>query len=212
MPPKPKIQGWPPKYLTPVTAAEIKRGKGLEAIEFMETFCKVTNDSFSGSAGDPLVIREWQGELLKHLLAARPDGRRKHRQALIGMPRKSGKSAMLSSLTLYLLMLGPKGGECYAVASSRDQARIVFGTARRMVELEPELANEVTLYRDAIEVKSTGSIMRVLAAEAPQLEGLSPTAVTYDEVHTAPNRNLWDVLSLASAARIDPLMVGITTA
>ena len=212
MPPKPKIQGWPPKYLTPVTAAEIKKGKGPEAREFMETFCKVTNDSYSGRAGDPLVIRDWQGELLNHLLAARADGRRKHRQALIGMPRKSGKSAMLSSLTLYLLMLGPAGGECYAVASSRDQARIVFGTARRMVELEPELANEVTLYRDAIEVKSTGSIMRVLAAEAPQLEGLSPTAVTYDEVHTAPNRNLWDVLSLASAARVDPLMVGITTA
>lgn len=206
------VQGWPPRWLTPVPAADIKRGDGPLAVDFIESFCRVTKDSIAAPTGSPLVLRPWQQELVGQVLARRPDGRRRHRQALIGMPRKSGKSALLSSLTLYLTFLGPDGGETYAVASSKDQARIVFGDAKRMIQMDAELSEGVRLYRDAIEVVGNGAVMRVLAAEAPQLEGLSPTAVCYDEVHTAPNRELWDVLALAMAARIDPIMVGITTA
>ena len=206
------ISGWPPRWLTHVPAEDIAAGDGPVAIDFIESFCRVTKASVAAPAGDLLVLRPWQRQLVSEILARRPDGRRRHRQALIGVPRKSGKSALLSSLTLYLTFMGPTGGETYAVASSKDQARIVFGDAKRMIQMDPELAEGVKLYRDAIEVIENGAIMRVLAAEAPQLEGLSPTAVCYDEVHTAPDRSLWDVLSLAMGARVDPIMVGITTA
>ena len=60
------------------------------------------------------------------------------------------------------------------MAGDRDQARLVFGTAKRMVELDAELTAETRLYRDAIEVPSTGSVFRVLSAEAPLKEELSP--------------------------------------
>lgn len=203
---------FPPRWLTAVPAADIKRGDGEQAIDFIESMCRVTKDSIAAPTGELLVLRDWQKQIVKRLLARRPDGRLKHRQALILMPRKSGKSALLSSLTLYLTFCGPMGGESYAVASSKEQARIVFGDAKRMIEMDPELSAHVRLYRDAIEVPDLGAVMRVLAAEAPQLEGLSPTAVCYDEVHTAPDRSLWDVLALATASRSDPLMVGISTA
>lgn len=206
------ISGWPPRYLTKTTAQERERGDGDMATQFIETYARVVKDSVGGKSGELIHLRDWQRELMRWTLARRADGKKKHRQALIGLPRKSGKSALLSGLALYELLLGPDGGEVFTVATTRDQARIVFGTTRRMVELDPELSEMTKLFKDAIEVPSTGSVMRVMAAEAPQLEGLNPSFVIVDEVHALPDRSLWDVLSLATAARPDPQMVGITTA
>ena len=207
-----KRNGWPPRWLTRTTPAERKRGDGAQAADFLNGLCRITKDTVAGSVGDPLVLRPWQSELLAALLARRAEGRYRHRQALVGMPRKNGKSALGSGLALYGLLFGPEGGEVYSCAAEKEQAKIVFGMARRMVELEPELGEHITLYRDVMEVKSTGSIYRVLSAEAYSKEGLNPTLVLFDEVHAQPNRELWDVMALAMGARVEPLMVGITTA
>lgn len=128
------------------------------------------------------------------------------------MPRKNGKSALGAGLALGGLLLEVDGAEVYSCAGDRDQARIVFGMARRMVELDAELSELCKLYRDAIEVPSTGSVYRVLSAEAYTKEGLSPTLVVFDEVHVQPNDELWNVMTLGSGARLDPLVLGITTA
>jgi phage terminase large subunit-like protein len=128
------------------------------------------------------------------------------------MPRKNGKSALSSGVALYGLLFGPQGGEVYSCAAEKDQAKIVFNMAKRMVELEPDLADAITCYRDVLEVKSTGSIYRALSAEAYSKEGLNPSLVIFDEVHAQPNSELWDVMALASGARVDPLLLGITTA
>lgn len=174
--------------------------------------CKITKDTVAGSVGEPIVLRSWQSSLLSALLARRTDGRYRHRTALIGMPRKNGKSALGAGIGLYSLIFGPEGGEVYSCAAEREQARIVFGMAKRMVELESELAEIITPYRDVLEVKGTGSIYRCLSAEAYSKEGLNPTLTIFDEVHAQPNRELWDVMALAMGARVEPLMVGITTA
>lgn len=121
-------------------------------------------------------------------------------------------SSLGAGLGLYGLLFGPSGGEVYSCAADKEQARIVFGTARRMVELEPELSAVVKPYKDALEYVATGSVYRVLSAEAFTKEGLNPHEVIFDEVHAQPSRELWDVMALASGARVEPLMVGITTA
>lgn len=200
---------WPPRWFTKPPKP---KNRAAEYVEFIEHYCRVTKDSVAGHAGAPLVLRPWQKNLLKALLAERPDGRLRYRQALIGMPRKNGKSQLGSSLALASLMLGPDGGEVYSCAGDRDQARIVFGMAKRMVELDPELSGALKLYRDAIEFLGTGSVYRVLSSEAYTKEGLNPTTVLFDEVHVQPNDDLWNVMSLAAGARVEPLMVGITTA
>jgi phage terminase large subunit-like protein len=110
------------------------------------------------------------------------------------------------------LVEGSPVSEVYSCAGDRDQARIVFGTAKRMVELEPVLSEMTKLYRDAIEVPATGSVYKVLSAEAYTKEGLNPTLVLFDEVHVQPNRELWDVMALAMGARPEPMLIGITTA
>ena len=207
-----KIKGWPPALLTPVPPADIKRGSGKDVVEFIEQLCPQVKDSIGGKAGEPLLLRPWQKKLLEAVYARRPDGRLRHRTSLVMLPRKSGKSALGSGMALYSLYLGPRGGEVYSCAADREQARIVFGSAKAMVEQSPELMELAKLYRDAIEIPSTGSVYRVLSSEAFTKEGLSPTAVFYDELHAAPNRELWDVMSLAQAARLDSMIVALSTA
>jgi phage terminase large subunit-like protein len=206
------VKGWPPALLTKVPAADRKRGDGDLVADFIEQMCPQVKDSIGGHAGEPLLMRPWQRELLSYLFARRPDGRYRHRTALVGLARKNGKSAIGSGIALHGLIMGPRGGEVYSCAADRDQARIVFGSAKSMVENSPELAAITKTYRDAIEVPSTGSVYRVLSSEAFTKEGLSPTLVLYDELHAAPNDELWNVMSLAQAARVDSLTLGITTA
>jgi len=196
-----------------VELADRKRGDGPLYTEFAEAVCRVTKDSVAAPAGELLHLRDWQKELLNHALARRADGRFKHRVALVGMARKNGKSALAASMGLSALTLGGNGSEIYSCAADRDQARIVFGTAKRMVELDPELSSMFTLYRDVIEYKDKGSVYRALSAEAYTKEGLNPSPIViFDEVHAQPNRELWDVMSLAGGARSDSLLLGITTA
>lgn len=190
----------------------MRRGDGPDFAAFIEKACRVTKDSVAAPAGQLLELRGWQRKLLGHLLARRAGGRLRHRQALIGVARKNGKSALGAGIGLAGLFLGPNGGEVYSLAADRDQARIVFGTARRMVELDPELSEWFKLYRDAIEFPDTGSVYRVLSAEAYTKEGLNPHLSIFDEVHAQPSRELWDVMALAQGARVEPLLVGITTA
>ena len=210
--PRARVDGWPPRWLTKVPPVDVQRGDGAHASEFIEALCKVTRDSVAGPSGSPIVLRGWQQQLLGHLLARREDGRYRYRQALVGVARKNGKSALGAGLALYRLVMGADGAEVYSCAGDKEQARIVFGTARRMIELEPELSGLCKLYRDAIEIPETGSVYRCLSAEAFTKEGLNPDAVLFDEVHVQPSRELWDVMALASGARPEPLMVGITTA
>lgn len=206
------LSGWPPRWLTPVPAEDVTRGDGQLFVDFGEAVCRVDKDSLASPAGKLIVFRPWQQLLFGHLLARRSDGRLRHRQALIGESRKNGKSGIGSTLGLGGLVLGPTGGEVYSCAADKDQAKIVFNTARRMVQMDPELSEMLKVYRDVIEFPKTGSVYKALSAEAFTKEGLNPHLVLFDEVHAQPNRELWDVMALAMGARVEPLMVGITTA
>jgi phage terminase large subunit-like protein len=207
------VGSWPPRWLTPVPEDAIERGRGMEpVVDFVEAYGRITKDSVAGKAGSPLVLRDWQKSLLEHLFAWDEDGLR-NRVSLIGMPRKSGKSALGSALGLYSLILGPKGAEVYSVAAEKEQARIVFADAKRTVEASPELSGLTKLYRDAIELPSFNSVYRVLSAESVTKEGLSPTTVIFDELHAQPDRELFDVFSLAMGARGKlATLIAITTA
>ena len=206
-------KSWPPRWLTEVPIEDQLRGDGDLYADFAEAVCRVTKDSVASPAGKLLSLRPWQRELLRHSLARREDGRFRHRTALVGMARKNGKSALAASMGLAGLTVGGNGSEIYSCAADRDQARIVFGTAKRMIELDQELSSMFTLYRDAIEFKEKASVYRVLSAEAYTKEGLNPSPlVIFDEVHAQPSWDLWNTLSLAGGARADSLLFGITTA
>jgi phage terminase large subunit-like protein len=199
--------------LTPVDPKAIASGEGELVIDFAEAFGVITKDSIAGKQGTPLVLRDWQKELIRNLYAGDGNDGFQSKLALVGMPRKSGKSAVMSILAAYDLFFGPKGGECYSIAAEKEQARIVFSDTKKTIEANPELLELTKIYRDAIEVISTGSVYRVLSAESYSKEGLSPTSIFADELHAHQSRELFDVMSLAMGARGNQAhMVAITTA
>ncbi len=122
-------------------------------------------------------------------------------------------SSLAAGIALYLLFAdGEPGAEIYSAAADRDQAAIVFETAKAMVENSPALSRLAEIYKRSILVPSTRSTYRVLSADAPTKHGLNAHGVIFDELHAQPNRELWDVLTTATGARRQPLVVAITTA
>lgn len=165
-------------------------------------------------AGKPFLLEWWQRELLIELYGKLgPNGLRWYHEALIGIARKNGKSALTAGLALYHLTIGgEQGGEVYSLAGSRDQARIVFNMARAMVEASPLLAKECRPFRSVIEHKESGSIYRTLSAEAGLAHGYNPVAAIVDELHVHPNGELYEAMKTSMGAREDPILISITTA
>lgn len=185
--------------------------KGAEVVDWIERNCTHVKGEW---AGHPLKLEAWQKEIVGQLFGTvGPDGRRRYRTSLIGIPRKNGKSTLGAAIALRLLFKdGEPGAEVYSCAADREQAAIVFEVARGMVEANPVASSIAKIYRRAIVVPRTGSTYRVLSADAYTKHGLSPHGVIFDELHAQPNRELWDVLTTGQGARRQPLTVAITTA
>lgn len=177
---------------------------GQRIIRFAETFGRLTKGK---DAGKPIQLRDWQKELILALASS---------QAIEGycqLPRKNGKSFLGAILALYNLCAdGEAGAEVYSVAGgSREQARIIFDEAKRMVELGP-LSKSLKVYQKEIVHAASGSRYRHLATDAKLQEGLNPHFVVFDEVHVlGSNRDLWDVMKLGMGFREAPLILGLTT-
>lgn len=204
--------GWQPKWLTPVAPEDLERSLGDNIADFAEALVPVAKDSIGGRSGDPLVLRYWQRQLLRHIFAQKENSTFTHRFYLVGIARKNGKTALASTLPLYFGLFGDQGGEIYSAAADRDQAKLVMSHAKRAIEMSPELASQTRVFRDAIEFTRTGTLYRALSSEAFTKEGLSATLVIADELAAWPTRELFDVLSLSMGARRSPMMLAITTA
>ena len=142
----------PPLYITKPPTEDVLRGDGTKVSEFFQARCRITKESLGGRSGTLIRVRPWQANLFGMTYARRPDGRLRHRRALIGLPRKNGKSAAGSGFGLYGLLASGDGAEVYSAAADKDQARIVFGVARRMVEMDEGLSDHIKVYRDVLEV------------------------------------------------------------
>ena len=199
-----------PRWQSPLVYED---SDGPEVRDFVEQFCRNTKASFGSEAGELVLLRDWQSILIDDLYELRPDGSRRHRRGLIGLPKKSGKSLLGSTLAIHALVgEGEYGAEVYSCAAAKDQARIVFDVAKAMVEADPHLAKVLKVYRNVIEYPKTGSVYRVLSADADLQDGLNPSFVCFDEVHRQPNGDLWAIMSNAISTRPKALILGITTA
>lgn len=165
-------------------------------------------------AGQEFALLPWQEHIVRALFGTlRPDGLRQYRTALISVPRKQGKSTLAAGMGLYLTFSDrERGCEVYSAAADRDQAAIVFNTARDMVLASPDLRSRAHIFRRVIEVPKWNAIYRVLSADVKTKHGLNAHGVVFDELHAQPNRDLWDVLTTATGARLQPLVLAITTA
>lgn len=204
---------WAPAYSSPTYS---DRTRGLDVVDFAELLLKASRGF---KAGEPLVFTDWQRWLMERLYETDENGLLLRRRALIGLPRKNGKSLLGTALALEHCLYGPTGAQVYSAAGDRAQAKIVFGEARQQVINSPTLSRHFKVYRDALEVPSRGSVYRALSADAMRAHGLGPSLVVADEVHSWPSSasntrgdELWEALTTGSADRPESLVVGITTA
>lgn len=188
---------------------------------FFDTVLVHTKGRF---ARKPFVLTDWQrneiiGPLMGRVVwsAEHEQYVRQYRMGWIELARKQGKSELLAGVALYLLAFdGDEGAQVFGAAKDRDQARIIWDVASRMVQLSPVLSRREGLrirgHERRIVDEQTGSHYAVLARDAMGNLGLDPSAVLFDEVISQPDGNLWEALRTAQGSRVEPLMLAATTA
>jgi phage terminase large subunit-like protein len=165
-------------------------------------------------AGRPLIYEPWQRDFWWEALEFDPDtGLRIYSEVGLGIPRKNSKSTMASAAGLYLLDAdGEAEPEVYAAAAARNQAGIVMGQARNMVQRSPLLLDRLIPRRYAIECPRNGGIMRSLSSDAALQHGLNPSANIIDELHAHRSAELYTALTTGTGAREQPFTLWISTA
>lgn len=167
-------------------------------------------------AGQPFHLHPSHAKIVSDLFGwKRANGTRRYRKAYIEIPRKNAKSTLAAGIAIYLLLCDhEKGGEVYSAASTRDQASLVFNMAASMLRHSKTLSKHVSI-RDSVKRilhKKSDSFYRAISADAEGAHGFNANGIIFDEVHTQPNRDLWEVLDTSTGARAQPLTFAITTA
>ena len=163
-----------------------------------------------------LTLEPWQKFILTTVFGwVRTDGTRRFKTVYIEVPRKNGKSSLSAAVVLYMLLAdGEEGAECYSAATVKNQARIVFDTARHMVRKEPQLRERFGVVQTTftMSVEGTASKFEPLSSDEKSLEGLNIHCGVIDELHAHRTRRVYDVIETAAGSRRQPLIWIITTA
>lgn len=167
-------------------------------------------------AGEPIRLEPWQVFILSTVFGwVKPDGKRRFRRAYIEVPRGNAKSTLSSAVGLYMLAADNEGGaEVYSLATTRDQARIVFGDAQTMARGSPGFRSRfgVAVGAHNMNVLATGSKFEALSAEGSTLDGLNIHFGCVDELHAHKTRTVYDVVETGTGKRDNSLLWVITTA
>lgn len=183
------------------------------AVNFIECLCH-TKGTW---AGKPFELIDWQEQIIRDIFGTlKPNGYRQFNTAYVEIPKKMGKSELAAAVALLLTCGdGEERAEVYGCAADRQQATIVFDVAADMVRMCPALNRRVKILasQKRIVYQPTNSFYQVLSAEAYSKHGFNIHGVVFDELHTQPNRKLFDVMTKGSGdARTQPLYFLITTA
>ena len=208
----PKLKNYKPsQFMLPTSHYDKK--KADRAVTFIENLCHTKGKW----AGTPFWLLPWQEQLIRDIFGiVKPDGNRQFRTAFVEICKKVGKSELAAAVALYLLYADNEpSAEVYGAAADRQQASIVFDVAKQMVEMSPALMKRSKLMGATKRIVnySNAGYYQVLSAEVGGKHGFSVSGLVFDEIHTQPNRQLYDVLTKGSSdARQNPLHFIITTA
>ncbi len=167
-------------------------------------------------AGELIHLEPWQVFILTTVFGwVKPDGKRRFRRSYIEVPRGNAKSTLSSAVGLYMLAADGEGGaEVYSLATTRDQARIVFGDAQTMARKSPGFRSRfgVAVGAHNMHVLASGSKFEALSAEGSTLDGLNIHFGCVDELHAHKTRTVYDVVETGTGKRDNSLLWVITTA
>lgn len=187
--------------------------RGNHIIEFFENYC---HHSKGKSGGKRVVLELWEKAMLAAIFGfVDINGLRKYREAILIVGKKNGKSLLASGVGLYLLVGdGEPGPEVYAVATKKDQSKIIWLESKRMVKKSPALLKRVKpLVAELSSEDYNSGTFKPLASDSDTLDGLNVQGALMDEIHQWKNgRPLYDIIADGVTAREQPLILITTTA
>ena len=201
----------PTRFMAPTSHYD--KAKADLAVRFIQSLRHTKGKWYN----KPFILLPWQEQAIRDIYGiVKEDGTRQFTTAFIEIPKKMGKSELAAAVALKQLCAdGEQRAEVYGCAADRNQASIVYDVANDMVQLCPALAKRIQI-RKANKLMTylpTNSRYQVLSADAGTKHGFNVSAVVFDELHTQPNRKLYNVMTKGSGdARTQPLFFLITTA
>lgn len=191
---------------------EYDEKRATHAITFVERYCKHSKGKMGGK---PFILELWQ----KALVAAtfgfihKIDGLRRFQEVLLVVARKNGKSTLAAAIGLYMQIAdGEPGAEVYACATKKDQAKIIWLEAKRMVKKSLVLLKRIKPLVAEMVADFNDSFFKPLGSDSDTLDGLNVHCALLDEIHAWKDKNLYDVVVDGTTAREQPLIFITTTA
>ena len=182
-------------------------------IEFIENYCRHSKGKLGGQ---PVVLELWEKALLAAVFGFIDiQDNRRCREAMLIVGKKNGKSLLASCVGLYLQVGDSEPGpEVYAVATKRDQAKIIWLEAKRMVRKSPVLRKRIkALVSELDSGNYNDGVFKPLASDSDTLDGLNIHGILMDEFHQWKNgRPLYDIMADGVSAREQPLNFMTSTA
>ena len=194
------------------TVYHYSHSRANHILEFAENYCRHSK----GKLGGQLVVLElWEKAMLAAMFGFIDDeGRRRYREIILIVAKKNVKSLIGSIVGLYLQVGdGEPGAEVYAVATKKDQAKIIWGEAKRMVNKSPELRRIIKPLVGEMDCAANESVFKPLASDTDTLDGLNVHGALMDEVHQwRDGVALYDIIADGTTAREQPMVLITSTA
>ena len=181
-------------------------------IEFAENYCRHSKGKYGGKR---VVLELWEKAALATVFGFIDiEGNRKYREAILIVGKKNGKSLLASIVGLYLQLAdGEPGPEVYAVATKRDQAKIIWQEAKRMVAKSPTLLKRIRPLVAELLSDFNDGVFKPLASDTNTLDGLNVHGALMDEIHQwKSGKALYDIIADGVTAREQPLIFITSTA
>lgn len=191
---------------------EYDEKKANHAINFIERFCKHSKGKMGGK---PFILELWQKAKVAATfgIVHKITGERKYQRVVLIVARKNGKSTLSAAEGLYLFIAdGEPGAEIYSVATKKDQAKIIWLEAKRMVKKSPALSKRIRPLVAEMVCDLNDGIYKPVGRDSDTLDGLNVHGATMDEIHAWTDKNLYDVIVDGTSARDEPLILITTTA
>lgn len=171
--------------------------KPAEAVRVIQFFAEVlclpevtvtaAEDEDGGDPADgvPFRLQPWQQFILGSVMGwYTAEGTRRFHDAYVEGAKGCGKTPVAAGLMLYLLVAdGERAAQIYMAAVGREQAKIAFADAEKMVAASPHLRAIVQRTVNNLAVVETSSFLRAISSEKRGLDGKRVHAALIDELH-----------------------------
>lgn len=191
--------------------------KANSVFDFAEKHCKHIEDGLTVKKGDPVVLDDFLQFIVGSVFGwVHKDSRlRRFRKAYEQVGRKNSKSTTLSVVGLKMFAADGEGGpQVYTAATQKDQAKIVYGAAEKMAELDKSLRKRIRFQksRSIMTHKKNGGRMMPLSRDSKSMDGFNPHCGIIDEYHAHKTTEMYDIIVSGMGMRRQPLIFIITTA